>query len=169
MGVRDARPLDVDALCLHVDAMPIRLIIAAILAALTFTGGYQVAARNYRLQIAEREVALAKQYDKQVQEAQDETLQWQRAKDQADVQAAARQAALADAAGRLRRERDGLRDQLTTDRSRLPNASCGSVREYAATLGAVFGECAAEAEGLAGQASGHASDTLKLLQSWPVP
>ena len=52
--------------------MPVRLILLALLAAFTFTGGYQVAARNYRLQIAERELELAKQYGAKLIEAQTE-------------------------------------------------------------------------------------------------
>lgn len=149
--------------------MAARLILAAVMAALIFTGGYQVAARNYRLQIAERELALAEQYKDQVQEARDETAKLQAAKDKAEAAATTRQNALVAGARRVRAERDGLRDELAAARATLPNASCASVREHAATLNTIFGLCADRLEGLAGQAAGHASDSLKLQQAWPVP
>ena len=64
---------------------------------------------------------------------------------------------------------DGLRDELTTASAALPNATCDSVRQHAATLNSVFGECSAEVERLGAAASGHAIDSMKLLESWPSP
>jgi Skp family chaperone for outer membrane proteins len=71
------------------------------------------------------------------------------------------------AAAAARRAADSLRDDLAAARAQLPSASGDALRKHAATLNAVFGECAATAEGLAGQATGHASDTLTLEQAWP--
>jgi hypothetical protein len=67
----------------------------------------------------------------------------------------------------VRRTADGLRGDLAAARADLSRASGDALRKHAATLNAVFGECAATAEGLAGQAQGHASDTLTLEQAWP--
>lgn len=72
--------------------------------------------------------------------------------------------AAADAA---RRTVDSLRDDLSTARADLPSASCSSIREYAATLNGIFGECSREVERLAAAAQGHASDALTLQQAWP--
>ena len=79
-----------------------------------------------------------------------------------------RLSAMARSAAAARNERDGLRDELAASRSQLPDASCTSVRQYAATLSSVFGECAAETGGLAEKAGGHAIDTLKLQEAWPT-
>lgn len=81
------------------------------------------------------------------------------ATERAKVNARARDAA--------RRDADSLRSDLAAARSDLSGASCGSVREHAATLNTVFGECTAEVEGLAGAATGHAVDSLMLQEAWP--
>lgn len=70
-------------------------------------------------------------------------------------------------AAALRAERDGLRDDLADAQHQLRTASCGSVRERAATLHTVFGACTAALEGMAAAAAGHASDSLMFQQAWP--
>jgi hypothetical protein len=92
---------------------------------------------------------------------------WQAQLQKAQNEATKRQKTLAADAAALRAERNGLRDQLETAGRQLPGASCGSVREYAATLNAVFDQCSGAIEGLAGKAGGHAADSLMLEQAWP--
>jgi len=70
-------------------------------------------------------------------------------------------------ADRARAESVSLRDELATARRDMPSASCTSIREHAAALNDVFGQCAAEIERLAATADGHASDALMLEQAWP--
>lgn len=70
-------------------------------------------------------------------------------------------------ADRARAESVSLRDELATARNSLPSASCSSIREHAATLNDVFGQCAAQLERLAATADGHASDSVMLEQAWP--
>jgi ABC-type phosphate transport system auxiliary subunit len=142
-------------------------IVAASLAAASALAGWT--AQGWRLgeQIAELKREQAVAAHKQLEKAHAETIRLQSIKDSAEKLAQARQSALSRAAAAVRVERDGLRDELAASRVQLPDASCTSVRQHAATLSDVFGECAAEIEGLAGPASGHASDSLKLQQSWP--
>lgn len=71
-------------------------------------------------------------------------------------------------ADRARAESVSLRDELAIARNHLPGASCTSIREHAATLNDVFGQCAAQLERLAAAADGHASDSLMLEQAWPT-
>jgi hypothetical protein len=72
--------------------------------------------------------------------------------------------AMGDAAA-VRAVNDGLRDQLSA--ADVSRASLSSLRLYTTTLSAVFGECTRSVEGLAGKATGHASDALTFEQSWP--
>jgi hypothetical protein len=73
----------------------------------------------------------------------------------------------ADAARSVGLERDRLRQQLATANSRMSTASCPTVVDYSATLSFVLGECAAEIDGLAKTADGHAVDVRTLINAWP--
>ena len=61
----------------------------------------------------------------------------------------------------------GLRDQLAAINSDLPGYTRDACRRYAATANAVLAELGLEAESLARQADGHASDALTLRDAWP--
>ena len=72
------------------------------------------------------------------------------------------------------RTSDSLRNQLATVRAELSQATAETARNYAAALSTVFGECVekyrASAERyseLARSATGHASDSKTLEDSWP--
>ena len=75
---------------------------------------------------------------------------------------AQRNARAADAA---RTELERLRQQIAS--GSVSTATCGSVRNYATTLQAVFGECAARLEWLAKEADGHALDSRTINGAWP--
>jgi hypothetical protein len=137
-------------------------------AALAFAGAWQVQGWRMDAQLSQLKTEYATAQARAVEKAHAETIRLQTAKDDAERLAAKRQSDLARAAAAVRVERDGLRDELAAARVQLPDASCTSVRQYAATLSAVFGECSAEIEGLAGPAGGHASDSLKLQEGWPT-
>lgn len=78
------------------------------------------------------------------------------------------QNALQAAADRAGRERDSLRVQLSDAEQRLADAPAASVREYAATLGRVFGQCSQRYTELAARADGHAADAATCRAAWPV-
>lgn len=74
----------------------------------------------------------------------------------------------ARAAASARAESERLRNQVAAAASSgVSTATVASLRDYAATLSAVFGECVAELEGLAKTADGHALDSRTLRQAWP--
>ena len=79
-----------------------------------------------------------------------------------------KQAGLQAAADRARRERDGLRQQLSDAEQRLADASPSACVEYASTLNRVFGQCSQRYTELAIRADGHAADAATCRSAWPV-
>lgn len=71
------------------------------------------------------------------------------------------------AAAGARTERDRLRDDIAAIRRDLPQSTPAARLERADTLAAVFDECSAALEDLAGKAGRHANDALTLHQAWP--
>ena len=77
------------------------------------------------------------------------------------------QATLQAAATRAGRERDSLREQLSTAQQRLADATHSACTEYARTAGELLGQCSARYSDLAAAADGHAADAVMLQQAWP--
>ncbi len=82
--------------------------------------------------------------------------------------AISKQASLQAAADRARRERDGLRKQLSDAEQRLADASPAACIEYASTLNRVFGQCSQRYAELAIRADGYAADAATCRAAWPV-
>lgn len=95
------------------------------------------------------------------------TADLQKRKDDALLQANARANANKAAADRLAAANVGLRNDLADQQRNLSTASSDAVRQYATTANTVFGECSAAIERLAGEAAGHATDSLMYQQAWP--
>lgn len=70
-------------------------------------------------------------------------------------------------AAAARADANRLRDSLRTSTYGLSTATLPSIRQYSATLNAIFGECIAEVERLAQAADGHALDARTLMGAWP--
>ena len=77
------------------------------------------------------------------------------------------QAILQAAATRAGRERDSLREQLSTAQQRIATASASAIAEYASTAGELLAQCGAEITELAAKADGHANDVRTLIEAWP--
>lgn len=60
-----------------------------------------------------------------------------------------------------------LREQIADADRRLSTASIDAVRQYSATAGALLEDCTRAYRDMAGEAGGHASDSLMLQESWP--
>lgn len=141
------------------------LIAAAVAAVLTGIAGWT--ANGWRLNAkidrihAEHAQDLAKANADALAKYTDMERKKQEVLDEANKQAQ-RNARAADAA---RTELERLRQQIAS--GRVSTATCGSVRNYATTLQAVFGECAARLEWLAKEADGHALDSRTLNGAWP--
>lgn len=73
------------------------------------------------------------------------------------------QAAIAAA----RAESDSLRGDLAAAKSKLSSASADAVRNYAATVSDILGECSQRYTAVAGKADGHAGDVMLLQEAWP--
>ena len=145
----------------------IPIVFAAVAALAGFTGAWQIQAMRHDAAIATLKTEYLKRDFKALENAHADTIRLQTRKDEAERKARARQIALAGDLARVRDVADGLRDELAAARAALPDAACDAIRRYTATLSAVFGECAAEIERLAGPAQGHAIDSLKLQEGWP--
>ena len=79
-----------------------------------------------------------------------------------------KQAGLQAAADRARRERDGLRNQLSDAEQRLADVSPAALIEYARSLNHVFGQCSQRYAELAIRADGHSADAATCRAAWPV-
>jgi len=100
------------------------------------------------------------------QNAMLESARLQKLKDEAVNEANRIAQVNAKAAADARTQLDRLRRQLANAND-LSTASCPSVRDYAATLAVVFGECATRIGELAEKADGHAVDSRTLEKAWP--
>lgn len=140
------------------------LIVAAILA---FTAGFYVEGWRKDAEIAHIKTEYAESLAKATTEAATQTQRFQKDKDNAikQAQAAAIQnaAALASVTSSLNR----MRDEQAAASSRLSDSTDSSVRDYAATLNTVFGECRTALGQMAKNAAGHALDSKTLTTSWP--
>jgi len=140
---------------------------AIVAGALAFGGGWKVQAWRYDARIADTAAQHATALANAHQKALDDTIRMQRTKDDAIKAAQDRAKREAANAAAARTERDGLRAQLAATTVQLPVASCTSVREYATTLTGLFDQCAGAFEGMAREASGHASDSRLMQEAWP--
>lgn len=68
----------------------------------------------------------------------------------------------------LRDAAQGLRAQHTEAMRRLAQAPAEAIREYAATVSDVFGECQARYAEVAEAAQRHSDDVRTLIEAWPV-
>lgn len=143
------------------------LVASAISLALGFGGGWATNGWRLGAEIAQIKQDQAQAVTKSVQEALADTITYQRKKDEALKRAEARAVASRNLAAAAASESDKLRDQLAASASNIPRATHDSLVRYATTLSSVFGECQAEVTGLEAKATGHASDVIKLTDSWP--
>lgn len=141
--------------------------LALIAAVIAFLAGFMVQGWRKDTQIAEIEAANAQAQANAAAEAAIDTARMQKDKDDALRQATIKAAQNAIAANAARNELDRLRQHSDATAAAMSGATCTSVRDHAAALSAVFGECAATLEGLARKADGHALDQRTLSESFP--
>ena len=78
------------------------------------------------------------------------------------------QATLQAAATRAGRERDSLREQLSTARQRIASASAAAVAEYGTAAGELLAQCSRSYQELAREADGHVASVRLMRAAWPV-
>ena len=121
--------------------------------------------RNYgRAQAQAEYAALALAADQAARE-KEQAMQAQITK--AETDAKQRQKINEVAAAGAARAVVGLRTQLAASRSALSGATEAARAEYAAAADSVLSDCSEKYSGMAKDAAGHASDSLKLLSGWP--
>lgn len=140
----------------------------AVSLAIGFGGGWATNGWRLGAEISQLQAQQAINLSNGLKTALDQTIKFQKAKDEALKKAESRAAANAASASAARTESDRLRLQLESARSGIPQATHDSLRAYATTLSAVFGECQNSIRELAEKATGHASDVRKLTEAWPT-
>ena len=148
------------------------LIVSAVLGALLawFVMDSRHAAEVTRLQL-DHQTALTKEvkaYGKALEAVHADAVRMQKEKDDAIARATQRAQANAVAAAAAAAELGRVRNDLSEAKRRLADAPVEALREYAATVGDLYGECEAELTETARAATGHASDVVLLSESWPV-
>lgn len=142
--------------------------ITAAIAAAAFVGGFVVQGWRMDAKIAEIEVTNAAAVVKATTAVVEETTRLQGKKDDAlkAAQEQTRKNALAADAARIELHR--VRVEADRATAAIPTATCTSVKQYAATVTSVFGECTVALEDMARKADGHAVDSRALSDAWPT-
>lgn len=148
--------------------IPVQLIVAGVIAVASFGAAWTYQESRYETKLAERETDHALALAGATRDALAKTIALQEKANAAERKHQSRLADLRRDADRARSVADGLRNDLSAARNTLPNASCGSVRDYASTVSGILSDCADTARGMAEAADRHAADSVKLLESWPV-
>ena len=137
-------------------------------AAVAFVCGLYLQGLRMDAKISSIEALHANALTVATQKAADDSNELQRKKDEALKQAqgiAAKNAAAANAANS---QLEWVRDYNSRNSAAIPESTCSSVRNYAATATAVFGECSAALTDMARKAEGHALDSRTLREAWPI-
>lgn len=141
--------------------------ITVAVAVATFIGGFAVQGWRMEAKIAEIETTNAAAVVEATKAVAEEATRLQGKKDNAlkAAQEQVRKNAVAADAARIELHRVRVEaDRATTA---IPTATCTSVRNYATTATAVFGECTVALENMARKADGHAVDSKALRDAWP--
>lgn len=147
--------------------IPIPLISALVACAIGAAGAWNFQANKYERELSELRSEYATAQAIALEKAHADSQKYQADKDLAERLAAVRQSALARDLAAVRHERDGLRDELTTSRVQLPDASCTSVKRFADTASIVIGECSARLVEVAEQADRAFGEVMFLQDAWP--
>ena len=138
-----------------------KAIALAVTAAIAAGGAWQYQANKYERLLAEQRTEYATAQVRALEIAHAETIRMQAQASKAAAAAAARLRSLDADRGRLRAAADGLRGDLATATHSLPSATCDSTRAYAATITELLGTMEAAGGAIAGQADGHAIDSMR--------
>lgn len=142
--------------------------ITAAIAAAAFVGGFVVQGWRMDAKLAEIESTNAAAVVAATVEVAEEAKRLQGKKDDAlkAAQEQVRKNALAADAARIELHR--MRVEANRATAAIPTATCSSVKQYAATVTSVFGECTVALEDMARKADGHAVDSKALTDAWPT-
>ncbi len=145
-----------------------KLVAAAAITALSAAAAWQAQTWRYTAQIESIHSAYSKANAEANEVAMTLTTELQRRKDDAIAKAEERARKNESLATTARADAHSLREQLALARVQVPGATCTSVRDHAATLSELLGECIGAYQGMAEKATGHAADSRTLIEAWPV-
>lgn len=148
--------------------IPVQLIVAGAIAAASFGGAWVFQESRYEAILAERASKQATALAVATANALAETVRLQEAKDEAERKHQSRLADLRRDLARTRSVADGLRNDIATARATLPDATCGSVREYGIAASIVIGECSARLVEVAEHADRAIREVILLKDAWPT-
>jgi predicted metal-dependent hydrolase len=142
--------------------------ITVAIAVAAFVGGFTIQGWRMDAKIAEIETTNAAAVVEATKAVAAEATRLQGKKDNALklAQEQVRKNAVAADAARIELHR--VRVEADRATAAIPTATCTSVRNYAATVTSVFGECTVALEDMARKADGHAVDSKALTDAWPT-
>lgn len=143
------------------------LIAALVGLVLGFGGGWTANGWRLDAEISRMQTQAAIDLSNSLKDAMDQSIKYQRNKDDALKKAERRAVDNSRLAASAAAESDKLRVQLANSASDIPRATHDSLVSYATTLNTVFGECRSNYEAMGRTATGHASDVQTLTDAWP--
>lgn len=143
------------------------LIAALVGLVLGFGGGWASNGWKLEAEIARMQAQGAVDLANSLKDALDQTVRFQRTKDEAIKKAESRAAANAASAATARTESERLRDMLAANSGAIPRATHASLQSYATTLSDVYGECVSKYQSLGAEADKYTSDLRTLTDAWP--
>lgn len=147
--------------------IPVQLIIAAVIAAVSFATAWTYQGNHYERVIAEQRAAQSALLAEAYANAKRETERMAQAKDAALKQASIRQAALSRDLAANRAGLVGL-SHATDQALRAAEHSHSSCKSNAAALADVFAGCTGQLVNLGEAADGWRSEALTLREAWPT-
>lgn len=147
--------------------IPVQLIVAGVIAAVSFGAAWTYQGNRYEQTIAEQRAAQSALLVEAHANAKRETERLQEIANEAERKHQTRLTDMRRDIARVRTVADGLRNDLATARAALPDASCTSVRGHALALNSILDECRGAVVEMAEHADRRASDSLMLLEAWP--
>lgn len=142
--------------------------ITAGLTACAFVAGFLVQGWRMDSVISDIHMKHSQELATATQQILDQSTELQRKKDAALQQAQTKAKQNASAAAAAQSELDWVRDYNQRNSAAINSSTSTSVRDYAATTTAVFGECTVALEEMARKADGHALDARTLKEAWPT-
>lgn len=142
-------------------------VFSAVVTWYVLTGRFEATIAKLKLEHQKAATLATERHIAALRRADEDYKKLKKEKDDAIERASIRAAANADALAAARVELDGLRRDLSDARARIATAPVAALREYAATVGELYGECEAELAETAAKATGHASDVQLILEAFP--
>ena len=135
--------------------------------AIGFGSGWTINGMRLGAEISHMQTQAAINLSNSLKDALDQTVKFQRTKDEALQKAERRALDNSRSAIASRAESDRLRNLLAANASSIDRATHASLQSYASTLSDVYGECVSKYQALGAEADKYTSDLRTLTDAWP--